>query len=333
MPNNSGSIFRCTLLFITNLSKSRNFSTKAASHISLCNVVQSGARYYSCTHHVCATAQGIVKVFDGSWSKRERADLPKIIARKLNRGLPAFDLVRAAVGPAETNEALIEQAAVAFLSTLGSLVDQWIESGKGTDGSGAASPWARSIFWIGKGYPTPLANPLLEAIQDGIAKIQLSEEGRLIVAVHPLDYKHTDPLLKAQELGIYDFILLLAAPTRERLSKCDECKKYFVHARTPKKDALIFHGTFCGDCKGKGGARRTLGTRERRNKRLITLAAQFWPKWKSLPRYGKKSKWVANQVNERLRQGEQHVTGKWVTQNRVKIQTEIEGTKNATRNS
>lgn len=274
-----------------------------------------------------------MKVFDGIWSKRERADIPEIIARKLNRGLPAVDLAGLAVGPAETNEALIEQAASAFLSTLGSLVDQWIESGKRLDGSGADSPWNRNTSWTGNGYPTSLSVTLLKAKEGGVPQVQLLEEGRFIVAIHPLYYKHTDPLLRARELGIGDFILLMDAPSRERLSKCDQCKKYFVHARTPKKDALIYYGTFCRDCKGKGGARRTVGTRERRNKRLITLAAHVCRKLKPSQRSDTQSIRVANQVNKRLRQGEQPVTGKWVTQNRRKIQAEIERENNATRNS
>ena len=293
-----------------------------------------GAHEYS----LCASCLSIclgesVRVIDGIWSERERADIPKMIARMLNRGLPAVDLAGLAVGPAETDKALIEQAASARLSTLGSLVDQWIESGKNVDSSRADSPWTRNIFWTGEGYPNPLAVPLSNAIEGGIGKIQLLNEGRLMVSIHHLYYKHTEPLLRARELGIGDFISLLDAPTRERLFKCDECKKYFVHARTPKRDALILHGTFCGDCKGKGGARRTLGTRERRNKRLITLAARSWPMWKPSHRSGTQSTWVANQVNKRLQQGEQRVTGKWVTQNKVKIQTEIEGENNATRNS
>ncbi len=251
----------------------------------------------------------------------------------LNGDLAAFDLVGLAVRPGETDKALIEQAASARLSTLGSLVDQWIESGKNVDGSGADSPWARNIDWTGESYSTALSVPLSKAIEGGKAQIQLLKEGRLMVSTHLLYYKHTDPLLRARELGIGDFISLLEVPTRERLSRCDECKKYFVNARAPKKDALILHGTFCGGCKGKGGAIRTVGTRKRRNNRLVMLAAQLWPKWKPSHRSGTQSIWVANQVNKLLRQGEQPITGKWVTQNRVKIQTEIVGKNNATRNS
>jgi hypothetical protein len=274
-----------------------------------------------------------MKVIDGNWLEGERADMPKVIARMLNEDLEGFDLAGLAVGPGETDKARIAQAVSTRLSTLGRLVDQWLESGKNVDGNGADSPWARNIEWTGKSYPMPLSVTLSNAIEGGIAQIRLLNEGRLMVSIHSLYYKYTDPLLRARELGIGDFVSFLDAPTRERLSRCDECKKYFVSTRTPRKNARIRYGTFCVNCKGKGGVRRTLGTRQRRNKRLVTLAAQFWTRWKPLARYGKRPVWVATRVNKRLRLDEQPVTGKWVTQNRLKIQVEVERGNNATRNS
>ena len=40
------------------------------------------------------------------------------------------------------------------------------------------------------------------------------------------------------------------------LSRCIECKTYFVRSRSPKKDKPIYWGTYCSNCKVKGDAKR-----------------------------------------------------------------------------
>jgi hypothetical protein len=87
----------------------------------------------------------------------------------------------------------------------------------------------------------------------------------------------------------------------------------------------IEHGTFCKECKNRGGARRIAASREQRKKEMIGSAADCWLKWK--PRHGKQAKWIAKLVNREL---DKHhrihdpITGKWVTQNKKSIEAELE---------
>ncbi len=198
-----------------------------------------------------------------------------------------------------------------FLSTLRDLVDQWLASGKSENGD---CPWERKI---------PL-HTLREFIRRNPPYLGLkTPSGPLLLDLEPLPVQKADPLVVARDAATYLFLKLLDSPARARLSRCDACKMYFVRTRTPKKDTPIYHGIFCEKHKGKGGAKRTVESRERRKQQIVGLAAEWWPKWKQT-RHGQRSKWIAKEVNKKLPHWAAPIGGKWITQHQQEIEAEAE---------
>jgi hypothetical protein len=139
-----------------------------------------------------------------------------------------------------------------------------------------------------------------------------------------------DTLARAKDFAISEFQKFLESSFPQRLFKCDGCRTYFVRARAPRKETPIYHGTFCEDCKHKGGARRTDSTRKQRKAQMIEWAAEYWPKWTE--RRGVRSEWVAEQVNEWI-EGQPinwgTIKGNWVTWHQAEIEAVVEGKNHA----
>jgi hypothetical protein len=134
------------------------------------------------------------------------------------------------------------------------------------------------------------------------------------------------PSIKAHEKAVFLLMNLVncPSPARERLSRCDSCGEYFIRRRAPKRETPIYHGSFCANCKGKGGVRRTDMTRKSRTKKKVELAADVWPKWKQDRRQGERTEWVAQEVNRRLRASRDPIAKNWVTRHQTEIEAEVE---------
>jgi len=220
----------------------------------------------------------------------------------------------------------IKHGAIAeFQQTLGGLVDQWIESGRN---NGIEEAWKRNIEWQPADTRRPLVKTLEEYKRRNPPVASIGVDGRFDIWIKPSCLNSSKPLFKAREMALYHFLCLLDSPNRERLSKCDQCGTYFVRARAPKKDMPIFRGSYCENCKGSGGARRTAETRERRKQEQIEWAADAWARWKPTNRYGQRSDWVVRQVNAK-RGVSRRIQSNWLTRHNAEIEAEIERRKHA----
>lgn len=218
-----------------------------------------------------------------------------------------------------------------FVNTLRGLVDQWIDSGKS---DGIEEAWKRNIKWQPPTSLKPIAETLSDYRDRNPPQAVTGDDGRFEIWMVPASLASTEPLRRARDLAIYQFVALLDYPGRERISRCDKCGKYFARVRAPKKDMPIKNGTFCENCKGGGGARRTLSTRIRRSSQMIAWAAECWPKWTE--RRGLRSEWIAEKVNRQVERQPitwATITGNWVTRHQTEIETEVERRNHATRKS
>jgi hypothetical protein len=215
-------------------------------------------------------------------------------------------------------------AVLEFDNTLRSLVDQWIQSGRD---SGVDEPYKRDICWYSPRYPEPIFRTLTVFWERNPPTVIVGRDGRSAVKRKPPSLNPRYLSREAHKTAIHCFQQLLDSPARYLLSRCDGCGTYFVRRRAPRKDMPIKRGTFCKNCKGLGGARRTVATREQRKKEVIGWAADYWPKWAQTRLHARQSEWIAQQVNRELakhRWIHDPVTGKWVTQNKKSIEAEVE---------
>jgi len=279
----------------------------------------------------------------GRGTKRGKRDYPKVLADTLNGQFPRNSLGRAAGIPydrpslhvqgfcnpsRETRDAAVTE----FLDTLRRLADQWIASGKDQLGE---KPWSRNIRWFSDTYQEPIDRILRKFLQRNPPPIEPGSDGRLETASHlwlpvPLAWPFPEPkledtLAQARDFAILEFQKFLESSCPQRLFKCDGCRTYFVRAKAPRKETPIYHGTFCENCKHKGGKRRTDSTRKQRKTQMIEWAAECWTKWTEGS--GVRSEWVADRVNARIN-GQPiswgTIKGNWVTWHQAEIEAEVE---------
>jgi hypothetical protein len=255
----------------------------------------------------------------------ESVQAPESICRLLNYRGPtdtAAALKRAEEvhrqQPEKSFESILNdlQALFVVFHWLRKYLDEWIDSGRK---DGVDSPWERTI-------PSDAVDVFSGAFR---ASLRVRADGRPAVGyelsdlgVHRLEkfgYK-----VHGQLEATLRFMLLMDSPDRERVSRCDVCRKIFEHQRRPKKGIVIKHGSFCDSCQGKGRVQGTVRSRERRKNELVALAATFWEQCPQAKQH-KRSEWVAVQMNRKLklRKGAHPVTKKWVTQNQVAIEAAV----------
>jgi hypothetical protein len=271
--------------------------------------------------------EGAMEVLDG-FSKKGRSEIPIYITAFLS-GHALKAIVGTALYPHWQDDRTSRAATEEFVAVLRGLIDQWIDSGKSEQDQSVDEPWKRNVQWTSSAHPRSLAEILLEFRQINPPQLWLGGDGRYLLSTRPMFPTPAGPLEIARVHATQWFVNLLNCSTRERLSRCDGCGAYFVRERMPKKDKPIKLGTFCKGCENKGGAKRTEDSRARRKKKLLKWAADAWVKWTH--RRGKRSEWVAEQVNEKLLPLGESIRGNWVTRNQTDIETEVERRNHATR--
>jgi hypothetical protein len=213
------------------------------------------------------------------------------------------------------------------------LVEQWIDSGK--DSNGIEQPLTRNVRKVPPGYTESLFDVLLAWLGRHTPKPVLTNSGRIAISlgspsISELDengrVRYLDPEHYAKECAIFHFKELLDLAGAHRLARCNnpKCGRYYLRRRLRK--AEIKRGTYCGECSGVGSVVRTRASRGVRAQKLVNLAVDVWDQWKPTHRYGKKSDWVAKQINKR---SDAVITGKWVSQNQRAIESELERRKHA----
>lgn len=231
----------------------------------------------------------------------------------------------------------IELADAFFTKSFRMLVDQWIDSAK--DSEGIETPLNRNVVTVPPGYTQPLFDVLLAWLNRGNwPEWGLMRDGKIAISVQPPKEwtkdelglaRFRDPEEYADDCAIFHFKELLDTPGAHRVGRCKnaECRKpYYVRRRLRK--AEIKRGTYCDKCVGASSVERTRISREAHKQKLVSLAADSWDEWKPARRVGKQSDWVAKQVNKKLPLSK-HVEGKWVSQNREAIETEVKRRKHA----
>jgi hypothetical protein len=262
----------------------------------------------------------------GSPSVNEKM-VPARVADLLNEKLKEFWCGLRLLQVEERDSAIAE-----FKSTLRGLVDQWIDSGKTNQTVAGDTPAQRSITWRSPLYPKALFETLVKFWDRNSPRVivELNGSWTLQVGPKPQSAASQDSLHMAREFAIFEFARLLDSTSPERLYRCDGCGKYFVRERTPRKETPIYHGSFCEKCTDKGGARRTVDSRNRRTREMIGWAADAWAKWAPSRRYGTQSEWVAKQVTVKLPRGKS-IKINWVTHHQPEIEAEVERREHATR--
>jgi len=175
--------------------------------------------------------------------------------------------------PKETRDAVIAE----MLGLLKTLVDQWIESGKNIRDANVENPWERSIAWTSPLRPNPISTVLLLYAESNPRVASIDSNSRMRIDILPIPFDAKYPLIWARDRAIYEFVMLLDSPMRERLFRCDACATYYVRAKAPRKDRPIKRGTFCKKCRNKGGIRRMADRRNQQKKERIGWAADAWP--------------------------------------------------------
>ena len=281
----------------------------------------------------------------GRGTKRGERDYPKILATTLNgqwpreflgwlAGIPHNRPLRVQ-GFGNPSRETRDTAIMEFLDTLRRLADQWIASGRDRLGE---QPWSRNVFWVSDAYQERIDITLRKFMARNPPPNEFGSDGRLArleVVSHlwlpkPLAWPFPEPeledtLARARDYAIAEFHKFLESSCPQRLFKCDGCGTYFVRARAPRKETPIYHGTFCENCKHKGGKRRTDSTRKQRKAQMIEWAADNWPKWTK--RNGVRSEWIAEQVNKRVERQPiswDTIKGNWVTWHQAEIEAEVE---------
>ena len=274
-----------------------------------------------------------------SWTKRGKREYPEFVAAILNgevrkdflgllAGIP-IPMPGIQSAPNEVRDNAVSE----FIGTLQTLTGQWIDTGKVHETERGEQPWERSVNEITPNHPQPILNTLIEYQDRNPPKVLITGDGRFGIPSEPIirysgwpspppELENT--LQRARDFAICEFVKLLESPGRERFFRCDECGKYLVRARAPRKGAPIYHGTFCDKCKNKGGARRTVESRNRRIQEKIGWASDAWVKWKSGNRFGKRADWVVKKVNAKLPAGQNQIKVNWVTRHQTEIETEVE---------
>jgi hypothetical protein len=230
----------------------------------------------------------------------------------------------------------------ALTRSLRSLVDRWIDSGRGADGVDA--PLSRTVYWLPGGDTLPLCDVLLAWNRRHAEQLHIQPSGQRAISlgkpkaespkkswVERLSEFFYDPQpeneYEASEIAIYWLQELLESPGSKRIARCDNpgCRQpYYLRERVRTK---ITRGTYCNRCASAGSIARVKANRERRRRELVESAADTWDAFRPSRRYPRKSDWVALKVTERTSWA---IKGKWVTQNQKAIEAEVERRKHGT---
>lgn len=242
-----------------------------------------------------------------------------------------------------TGAANESSARLAFTLSFRLLVDAWIDSAKTKDGE---QPWKRV-------FPLPYLQDYLDR---NPLHLNVGEEGPYLVLLPNVWPKPKQPsafiwealtvelrkqvgdekarfeqfMLEvmpfAWDAAVAMLLQLLDSSERTRLFHCDGCGTYFMRARTPKRDVLIYRGSWCVRCKGKGAAARTEESRKIRTKQMVEWAADAWTEWRpnQPQKYGERAEWVAQRVNKRLPADWSEIARNWVTHHQDEIEAEVE---------
>jgi hypothetical protein len=218
------------------------------------------------------------------------------------------------------DEALEQQAGKAYIEHLRSLADEWIDSGKASQGG--EDPAQRK-----------LSSSLLELLNGWTSRnkplIGFKSSGDIVLFMPACKLDFRAPLESARDEAVRLFATFMTSPQRCMLYKCRRCKVYYFTQRRPR--GFIKNGTYCPEHRNSASANRSnQRKREPERARKLDLASRCWGCWpKRLTEAGTQAQWVAETANEKLEHYYTPISRNWVTRNRAEIEAmaQLRGTK------
>jgi hypothetical protein len=218
-----------------------------------------------------------------------------------------------------------------MIAAMREMADMWINSGKSRTNKDVDTPEDRNVEDVLPGRCYSLFHLIDRALLRSYPRYtEMRRDGSLQVKdTFPKFDLETLPwpgslkdALKAHgaKWAAFYFSELLNSPFSRHLSRCDNCKSYFVYQRARLR--TVTHGVFCPACEGKASVKRTEISRSKR----LDTAAKAWLEWESGRKRPVPPEWVADRVNKA------HGTAfgrRWVSQNLIEIQKRVEALRNA----
>jgi hypothetical protein len=199
-----------------------------------------------------------------------------------------------------------------LMETLLGYVDDWLASGKTSDGRGGyfEEPRKRRLSLAAQEAVTRyLADP---ERRPQFLVLEGNRIGAVFAEEKPQRVGADDPMAEAKKEADRLLVHFLESDARWKIARCSYCKKLFYPKRIQE---LYKRGAECEACRSK--ASMAAGHQEWTEK-ILPLAASAWPRWR--PAYGPQPLWVARQVNSKLSPDEKRITGNWVTRHTKEIE-------------
>jgi hypothetical protein len=211
----------------------------------------------------------------------------------------------------------------ALTNTLRSYVDEWLDSGKTPDGQGGYNeePSKRALSIDAQ----QAVNEYLREHSPQFFVFEGNKIGAVFAEEQTRQTGPDDPMTAAKKEADRLLVHFMDSDARWRLMRCYVCRsRYFFPERM--KDVYL-RGAYCEHCRPTAS---TLNNRKGWTERMLGLAAAAWPKWK--PSHGPRERWVAMQVNGKLKPGEKRISGsgRWVTEKRAEIKKRVQEMQDAT---
>jgi hypothetical protein len=216
------------------------------------------------------------------------------------------------------------QASQILIAELRGLVDQWLDSGRRTDG--VEEPKARTLDKAESAYRAMTAWALSHK-----PMVLSTIAGELIVTVGWSERRtdgQDDPKADAKDEARRIFVLMMDSPVKYALFKCGkaDCGRYYILEKPRKVYKL---GTYCPDHRRRVSALR--GTKEKRElerRAGLEIAANALSAWPGLSeRTQAKHKTAKGYIASKL--SHLGLTAKWVTRNLSEIENRSKGDNHA----
>lgn len=248
--------------------------------------------------------------------------IEEAIAGLLNDTISAEDLIESAIEITDGRRPpnFPRNAPSLLTKNVRVLVEEWIQSGRGSDGSDDA--WARQ-------FPSRIVTALARRTPFDIG--QAIDGGLVLKLRGPVSPKQVTTWI--EDLAFSYFLRLLDSPRRECLASCMQmgCEKFFVRLRVPNRSSAVQLGTYCKDHREQRKVRSVSEARKQRNHLMLELASQLakrcpendcspgWPDW------------IAREVNKAIRNAPKRfagcptITKNWASHHRAVIQAKALG--------
>jgi hypothetical protein len=265
----------------------------------------------------------VLKTLNGKHKRMVGDQLAFFLGSDFQNPTPA---VTSALEAIASDPSILEYAISGMITTMRTMADMWIDSGKKSD---ADIPTERNVVSVLSGPGENLFGMIRRLLPDDYLRFTvMTPEGKFESRDRFPEFDRqrlAEGLRVALEIfgetwAAFHFSRFLDSQHSHRIARCDNCGTYFAYQRTRLR--MVLRGVFCPKCTGKGAQRRTKVSREKR----LETAARAWIEWESKRSSKPQWQWVCDAVSK-----SHGVTfgRRWVTQNLSEIQQRVEALRNA----